>query len=165
MGASRIAGFIFLALVVSCGAAQKAKPAKPMLPPAEQIARTLFWEDAQHPQVPGDTLWNRAEKRAGAKFDTDVAVRVTAIIREIDRPHAFSCFNSRKLWSKPIPKDPASRKAWARCMKIGNEMVMGCYAPKWKVDHYHKATINPAWNRGMQFLGQVGKHLLWRARA
>ena len=163
LGASRIAGSIFLALIVSCGAAQKARP---YVTPQERIARTLFFEDSAHPTTPADVIWNRARKHVGPQF---IALpwqdRAIALCDVINKDRAFSCWNSGKLWSKPIPDDKASRIVWARCLRIADEMIKGVHVPHTLADHYHTTAVNPMWNRGMQFLGQVGKHLLWRARA
>lgn len=154
----------FLAAALDAESAQQKRSRT--VTPQERIARTLFFEDAQHPSTPADTLWNRAQKRVTSPvFRTDTFARVKAICDEINRPKAFSAWNSGKLWTLPIPTDKASQRAWARCMAIANDMVMGCHVTQSAVDHYHTASVNPAWNRGMAFIGRVGDHLLWRAKA
>jgi hypothetical protein len=132
--------------------------------PTEVIARTIYFEDARHPETPADSIWNRASRRA-VSYDFRSAQatykRASALVNVVMDAKQYSCWNSGKLWTRPIPGDAASRRAWARALELADSMVMGVYQPTSRTTHYAVIGINPRWARGMKPLGIVGRHERW----
>lgn len=131
----------------------------------DMIARTLYFEDALHPSTPADAMWHRAAKRAGERFVTLSWDKRAAVLCDTAlKSKVFSALNSGKVLTLPIKRDQASQTAWRRCNAIARDMITGTYRPSTQADHYHRDDVRPAWTDGMRYLGQVGRHMLWRSR-
>ena len=114
------------------------------------------------------TLWGECRSES---FDGKLAVASVIYHRahgEVDRmdgvclkPYQFSCWNGngrqRLLDAKPVGG------AWDDCVQIATRMANGVFAPTIDADHYHTPSVNPKWNRGMQFVEKIGNHLFWKS--
>lgn len=127
----------------------------------EVIARTLFFEDARHPETVADSIWNRGNRNYADFVTAQWQDRAVYLVREtMDKGH-YSCWNSGKLWTVPIKRDRASQRAWAIAMEMANDMIRGVYVPKSRTTHYAVEGVNPWWAKRMKYLGKVGKHQRW----
>lgn len=77
---------------------------------------------------------------------------------EVVRPSQFSFMTSRHDF--PPIRDGA---AWAHAIDIaGRSLVAGPNPALEEADHYHTAAVSPSWDKSMQRVAVIGKHLFFR---
>lgn len=78
-----------------------------------------------------------------------------SICRVVFEPYQFSWTANKHLKVK-------DKKAWEASLIIAKAVITNSIKlPNFRATHYHNNTVNPRWNRNMQILAVIGRHIFY----